>query len=220
MRPADTAIARAQWTLVLSRFRTHQVALIHEQRDLAQLQQLSTLGFLQASDKRPLAMDPQLGQALARLANHTTQTKPLVLLSLYRTRQSYRPREPHSNGLAVDISAFAGHTIDNHRPAEALAAAIAILRMLPPGRYRLGLPKPPNSDPKAFLPPPPRARNWPFFPAPVPLAGQIGPVSLVLPRTRGRRLEMDGPGVFRPAIARWAERIVRSACGGRRSPTS
>jgi hypothetical protein len=149
-------------------------------------------------------MDPHLGQALARLANHTSPSKPLVLLSLYRAHSPMRPREPHSIGLAADISAFGGHYIDNRRPSEALAGVLQILQTLPPGRYRLGLPKPPHSDPAAFFPPPERGRGWPFFPAPLPRVGQIGAASLVLPRMAGRVPETDERGRFRPEVVRWA----------------
>ncbi len=204
VKPEVLAEVRRQWSLLLSRFQSGQVRLVNEARDLVQLEQLSAQGFLPGSDSRPILMDRRLGQALARLANHTTASKPLVLLSLYRARSTTRPMEPHANGLAADISAFAGYAIDNQRPSQALAGVLAVLDTLPPGRYRLGLPKPPDSDPKAFFPPPVRVRTWPFFPAPVPSVGQIGTVSLVLPQTAGGTLAIDGEGRFRPAVLRWA----------------
>ena len=72
MLPADIAVARQQWALLLSRFRSGQVRLVNEQRDLVQLEQLPALRFLQGSDNRAIAIERRLGKALARLANHAT----------------------------------------------------------------------------------------------------------------------------------------------------
>jgi len=202
--PGEIARIRSQWSLLLARFRMGQVKLVNERRDLVQLEQLSAHGFLLASDKRVLSPALHLGQALARLANHTTKSKPLEILSIYRAPSASSPQEPHANGLAADISAFGGHIIHNRRPSEALAGVIAVVQTLPLGQYRLGLPKPPGTEPQAFLPPPDRPGNWPFLPAPIPRVGQIGALTLVLPHMVGAVPALDEHGRYRPEVMRWA----------------
>jgi len=202
--PDEIASARSQGALLLARCKTGQVKLINNDRDLPQIQQLSKQGYVESADHRQVPIAKTLRQALARLANRSSAAKPLVLMSLLRPTQSVESQEPHSKGLAADIAAFGGHTIDNRHPAEAVAGVISILQSLPPGQYRLGLPKPPDTDPEAFLPPPTRPARWPFFPAPVPAVGKLGLVTFVVPKMNGGRPVLDSRGRFVPDIIRWA----------------
>lgn len=209
MTAEDIAMARRQGQLLVGRYRSGQVVLLNTVRDLAELEQLANQGYLNGANHRPRALAPSLRQALARLANRTSRKKPLALLSLYRPFDPARPLEPHSNGLAADIAAFDGHTIDNRHPGEAVAGVMAILKALPPGQYRFGLPKPPDSDPEALLAPPERPRAWPFFPAPEPEVAQIGAATLVMPHFDGSKPATDSHGRFRPEVTCWAnERAI------------
>jgi L,D-transpeptidase ErfK/SrfK len=202
--PNELESARSQGALLLARYKTGHVKLINRDRDLPQIEQLARQGYVEGADHKQTSIAKTLRQALARLANRTSAGKPLVLMSLVRPARSAQSREPHSRGLAADIAAFGGHTIDNRHPAEAVAGVISVLQSLPPGQYRLGLPKPPDSDPEAFLPPPTRPGNWPFFPAPVPAVGKIGLVTFVVPKMNGDRPVLDSHGQFVPDILHWA----------------
>src|SRR5207245_507718 len=51
---------------------------------------------------------------------------------------------PHSLGLAADIGTYAGHRIRQDDPEGCVAMVLALLRDLPPGRYRMGVPKAPE----------------------------------------------------------------------------
>ena len=103
-------------------------------------------------DFDPCAVPPSplLLRLLTTLAGRSTSTHPLQILSLLRP--PYRmagyihvgPANPHSMGLAADIGAYGGHEIRQSDPQACVAATLALLRDLPPGRYRLGLPKAPE----------------------------------------------------------------------------
>ena len=92
----------------------------------------------------------ELFRMLVGLASRSTDQKPLEITSLLRppyktTRYAMQsPGNPHALGIAVDISAFGGHSIVTSDPEEAVQAVLALLKSLPPGRYRLGLPKAPE----------------------------------------------------------------------------
>jgi hypothetical protein len=99
----------------------------------------------------------ELFQMLNALATHSTAEKPLTIMSLLRppyktaryTMQSQT--NPHALGIAVDIAAFGGHRISTAEPEEEVQALLALLKSLPPGRYRIGLPKAP--EPSRLLDP-------------------------------------------------------------------
>ncbi len=103
-------------------------------------------------DFNPCALPPSplLLRLLTTLAGHSTPSHPLQILSLLRP--PYRmggyvhvgPANPHSMGLAVDIGAYGGYAIRQADPEACIHATLALLRDLPPGRYRLGLPKAPE----------------------------------------------------------------------------
>jgi hypothetical protein len=187
---------------LILRYHAHSLTLINPDRDLDQLRQLATQGFANRSDGKQLLFDPALLHTLDRLSAKSTATKPLALMSLYRPLSSERSNEPHGNGKAFDIAAYGGHIIDSHKAQEAVAGVIAVIQALEPGDYRMGLPKPPNTDPVALAPAPRRPKNWPFLPAPlaVTLPG-IG-LPLVLPEPQQNLKEFSSRGL-RPWVARW-----------------
>ncbi len=94
---------------------------------------------------------PDLMHLLTTLAAHSSPRKPLQLLSLlrppYRTGSYVHtgPRNPHALGLAADIGAYGGFAIRQENPEACVRAALALLRDLPPGHYRLGMPKAPET---------------------------------------------------------------------------
>ena len=93
---------------------------------------------------------PGLLRMLTTLAAHSAPARPLCVMSLLRP--PYRmggfvhvgPANPHSLGLAVDIAAYGGYSIRQSHPEQCVMATLALLRDLPPGRYRLGMPKAPE----------------------------------------------------------------------------
>lgn len=94
-----------------------------------------------------------LFQMLNALAANSTEDKPLSIASLlrppYRTARYWMqsPSNPHALGIAVDIAAFGGHAITTQDPEEEVQAFLSLLKALPPGRYRMGLPKAPDIRP-------------------------------------------------------------------------
>ena len=90
---------------------------------------------------------PGLLRMLTTLAAHSTPSRPLEIMSLLRPPYRFGgfvhvgPANPHSMGLGVDIAAYGGHAIRQAEPETCVAAVLALLRDLPPGRYRLGMPK-------------------------------------------------------------------------------
>ena len=103
-------------------------------------------------DFDPCIMPPAPGllRMLTTLAAHSTPSRPLEIMSLLRPPYRFGgfvhvgPANPHSMGLGVDIAAYGGHTIRQSEPETCVAAVLALLRDLPPGRYRLGMPKAPE----------------------------------------------------------------------------
>lgn len=89
-------------------------------------------------------------QLLLTLARRSTPRRPLELLSFLRPPYrmgAYRhvgPRNPHSLGMAVDIAAYGGYKIRTDSPESCVQATLAILRDLPRGTYRMGVPKAPE----------------------------------------------------------------------------
>jgi len=94
---------------------------------------------------------PNLLRMLTALTANATPAHPLELMSLlrppYQTArfQHAGPRNPHSLGLAADIAAYDGYRIRQDRPEDCVRMALALLRDLPPGRYRFGMPKAPET---------------------------------------------------------------------------
>jgi len=114
----------------------------------------SVVAALPAKSSAPrLATEPppEFFQMLNALGASSSEEKPFSITSLLRppyktaryTMQS--PTNPHALGIAVDIAAFGGHTILTTDPEEETQALLALLRSLPPGRYRMGLPKAPET---------------------------------------------------------------------------
>lgn len=198
-----TMPARRQGTRLMTGYRRGSLRLLRPERELPQLQQVANQGYYLGPEDRVVQFAPELLSALNQLLLHSTPLKPLVILSLYRPSATDRMHEPHGNGLAVDIAAFAGHTIDSHKPQEAVAGVESILRALSPGRYRMGLPKPPDTDPAGLMPPPDRPQYWPFFPAPVPDVTQFGSVTLVTPHLTNEKLSFGQNGEIRSEVLRW-----------------
>ena len=108
------------------------------------------------AEKTPVAPlppppDPHLMETLAALAAHSAPSRPLEILSLFRPpyRTAYwrhgGPGTLHSHGMAVDIGAYGGHSITQSDPEGCVLMTLALLRDLPPGSYRLGLPKAPDA---------------------------------------------------------------------------
>jgi hypothetical protein len=93
---------------------------------------------------------PGLLRLLTTLSAHSTPSRPLEIMSLLRPPYRFGgfvhvgPANPHSMGLGVDIAAYGGHAIRQSEPETCVAAVLALLRDLPPGRYRLGMPKAPE----------------------------------------------------------------------------
>jgi hypothetical protein len=89
-------------------------------------------------------------RALVALAKRSTPGHPVEIMTLlrppYRTADHPfgSPTNVHSRGMAADIAAYAGHRIDSRTPEESVRMLLAMLRDLPPGRYRLGVPKAPE----------------------------------------------------------------------------
>ena len=147
-------------------------------------------------DFNPCALPPSplLLRLLTTLAGHSTPAHPLQILSLLRP--PYRmggyvhvgPANPHSMGLAVDIGAYGGHAIRQSDPEACIHATLALLRDLPPGRYRLGLPKAPEG-------------GWDMPPALVALLNR--PASTPIPGasipTRDKSAPLAGKSVTQPA---------------------
>jgi hypothetical protein len=86
-------------------------------------------------------------QVIEQLANATEGRRQTVggksdtlgIVSFVRAGQGM-----HGSGLAFDISAYGGHQFNESNPAEARAAAAAVLKDLPAGYYGFGLPRLPT----------------------------------------------------------------------------
>lgn len=194
---------------LLKRVHSGVITLINSERDGAQIRSLAERGCLCTVENKPIAISLALLHVLDRLSAHASPKKPLAILSLYRSLGSKSSHEPHGNGLAVDIAAYGGHAIHSRNPQVTVAGVLSVIQALAPGDYRLGLPKPPQTDPVAFLPPPKRPTQWPFFPAPLPVAAPLPGVSLpglrfVLPDGSTNGTILASRGGVRPLVTRWA----------------
>ena len=97
---------------------------------------------------------PSVGllQMLSALSSRSSQEKPLELMSLLRPpyRTSRFPhagqRNPHSMGMAADIASYRGLRFRQSRPQDCVQATVLILNDLPKGRYRIGMPKAPETS--------------------------------------------------------------------------
>ena len=167
--------------------------LVNGERDRSQLARL-------AGDDPAAVLSLPLIRVLAALAQNSSREAPLKVISLFRPLTTGRSNEPHGNGLAVDITAFAGNEINGARPEDCEKAVLALIDSLPPGAYRLGLPMPPFSAPIPLLPPPDRRPDWPFFPP--PLAEVESQLEIVLPKL-GKTDSLKSSRL-RPTILRWA----------------
>ena len=202
--PANN-VAKQIGERLLARYRQRRIVLLNPERDTLQLNQLAQQGYYHTPEGADLTYALPLLSALDRLSERTTPEHPLILMGLYRPLGPERPNEPHGRGMAADIAGFWGHKIDAHNPAEAVAGVLAVLAVLPPGAYRLGLPKAPNSDPVALAPPPARPKAWPFFPAPLPGVMDICEcgIEVVTPHMEKGKLTTDSKGQIRPKVLRW-----------------
>jgi hypothetical protein len=164
-------------------------------RDLSVLRDIAA----HDSDPPPLPTLPLLA-ALDYLARKSSRHTPMVISSLVRPLRQARKNEPHGNGQAVDILAFAGYEIRSSNPSDCEQAALALILALEPGAYRLGLPMPAGSEPIPFLDMPDRRYDWPFFPPPLPetLDG------IVLPKYSASG--STPPSLLRAVILDWADR--------------
>lgn len=201
---------------LLARKQTGALQLVRTDREPIQLHQLAAQGFVNDPNGAPVVLAPALLRTLDCLSARATRAKPLALLSLYRPLSPARNREPHGRGQAIDLWAFGGYRFDARRPAECERALVAVLQALGPRPYRLGLPKPPGTDPRAFFPPPSRRTpaRWPFFPAPLPelmklpgpsILGNGPPLRVVAPHkdAHGKFVWDRRRKRFRPAVRRW-----------------
>lgn len=195
--------ARQIGSRLLVRFQRRSLVLVRGDREPAQIRQLAARGCVMAPDGFPVALTLPLLRTLDRLSRYATPGKPLALLSLYRPLSPTRPREPHGNGQAIDIWAYGGYTIHSRNPSPCVEGVLRVIKALGPGAYRLGVPKPPGSDPRALLPPPPRPRSWPFFPAPEPVVIDLLGLKFVAPRRENGQLTRNRRGQIRPLVSRW-----------------
>src|SRR5688500_1431837 len=171
-----------------------RLVFVNQSRDRKQLDQLAGLD---AGSSPPLTLE--LLRTLDTLAQKSTPEKPVQVMSIFRPLSPGRPTEPHGNGQAVDIAAFAGFEIRSATPWDCEEAVLAVIDALGEGAYRLGLPMPPGCEPVALLSPPDRRPDWPFFPP--PLSEVHEELGIVMPR-----LAEDGsfPSKLTPIILRWA----------------
>ena len=90
--------------------------------------------------------------------------------------------------MAADIGAYGGYRITQSNPESCVQMTLALLRDLPPGKYRLGLPKAPETPliaGRAFLPPPLYALAYP--------KSAESDVRAALPSRRGRAKRGQAP---------------------------
>jgi hypothetical protein len=197
---SEAAQIRQAAARLLARYRAGSVVFPNGEREVAQMRQLMKLGYCCPEQNVNFVPRISLVRILEALASKATPGAPLSVLSLYRKPRSEKSREPHSRGLAADFMAYGGHTIHSRNASEALRGVIAVIENLPPGRYGLGLPKPPNTDPAPGMPAPFRPAKWPFFPAPIPAV--ILPYNIVLPKAEGAKLVSGRLGP-KPWVLRW-----------------
>lgn len=200
---AHQAEARKIGGRLLHLYRARALTLINDERDKKQLKQLEALGYGIGADGKPVVFSLALLRTLDGLAARATRGKPLALLSLYRPLSPNSPNEPHGRGIAFDVAAYGGYRIDSRNPRACVRGVLAVVGALRPGAYRLGLPKPPGTDPRALLPPSRRPRAWPFFPAPVPRVIDLLGFRFVAPRVNNGQVTLTRRGAVRPWVLRW-----------------
>ncbi len=201
--------ARTIGTRLLTRLQMGVITLVNHDRDLMQFKAMAGAGCLCDEGGKSIAISMDLIRTLDRLSARATKQQPLSVLSLYRAKHDSRSREPHGDGLAVDIAAYGGHRIYSGTPREAVAGVLAIISALGPGKYRFGFPKPPATDPVALAPAPIRPQAWPFFPAPLPVAlpvwtAGLPSIAVVLPVPDSRGFTLSSRVGIRPWVKRWA----------------
>jgi hypothetical protein len=190
---------------LVQRAHSGALLLVNPERDGLQLRQIAQIGACLDKNGQPVTIAPALLKMLDRLSARSTPKKPLRLMSLYRQPTTKVSQEPHANGMAADIAEFGGHVIDSRNLKACVPGVIAILQALGPGEYRIGLPKPPNTDPHPYAWPPRRPPTWPFFPAPLPVTTRRFGIPLVLPAPNKKAADHSSAGAVRdkPLIARW-----------------
>jgi hypothetical protein len=187
---------------LLQRLKAGSLKLTNPTREGVQLRQIARNGAVTGHDGRAVPISIQVLRTLDRLSARSTREKPLELMSLYRSPRSRGSGSAHGSGMALDVAAFGGYRIESRSPEKCVNGVVAVIAALGPGDYRVGLPKPPRTDPIPFLPPPGRPGNWAFFPAPLPYTVQLIGWTLVLPQPPAvRPPRPDRP--LRPWVARW-----------------
>jgi len=207
--PAANVEARRTGARLIMLYQRGVLRLINDDRDKRYLKQLAAVGYYISPDRtRTCAPAPALLRTFIALGTRATRAKPLVVLSLYRPPTALSPSSAHGRGEALDIAGYGGYDIDSYRPEECVRGVLSVLKALPAGRaYRLGLPKPPNTDPQGLLPPPRRPRSWPFFPAPLPRVTVLfGRFPVVVPRRGPDDMFVFDKrrGYLSPEVRRWA----------------
>lgn len=192
---------------LIERYRKGKLRLVNDARDKAQIKQIAYRGYITGKGGKPVFLSLALLRTLDHLSLYASPQKPMALLSLYRPPTALRSRSAHGRGAAVDLWAYGGYTINSRDPKECTDGVLAVIKALPPMRqYRLGLPRPPNTDPQGLRPPPRRPKTWPFFPAPLPrIITLFGSIRVVMPRrdAKGHLLLDRRRGYLQPEIIRW-----------------
>lgn len=193
------------------------------------------IGFSEAEPSQ-IATKPsrRLLEMLNLLATKSSPQRPFVVISLlrppYRTAGFLHagPMNPHSNGLACDIHSYGGYSFAARDIEDSVQGFLAVLRDLPQGRYRMGVPKAPvfsfvvgktlyeservaldvdgaggggvleSMAAGAFFGF--YGAVWPFFPPEEPLVQE----GLVQPKTHNEVPVLDAEGKPVPQIARFA----------------
>ena len=195
--------ARQIGARLLSHKKAGRLRLLNPEREGPQLHQIAGGGFVRSADGTPKPVSLAVLRTLEGLTKRSKPAKPLVLMSLYRSAGRGGTGSLHGRGMALDIAAYAGHRIHSRNPAECERGVLAVIKALGPRAYRLGVPKPPGTDPLALLPPPKPPVKWAFFPAPRPLEMRLLGTRVVAPRVEEGVLVRDKRGVLKPEVLRW-----------------
>ena len=195
--------ARKTAAQLLLRVERGSMKLTNPHREGMQLRELARQGIITGQNEKPVRIALPLLRTLDRLSAQSSRSKPLELMSLYRSPRSRSSGSAHASGQAVDIASFGGYRIDSREPEKCVKGTVALLAALGPGQYRLGLPKPPRTDPQPLMPAPLAPRKWPFFPAPIPFTAPLLAWRVVLPEPPAVRTPKPGRPL-RPWVARWA----------------
>jgi hypothetical protein len=201
LTPLEIEEAKQIAQRLLVRYRQRAILFVNNTRDLREIQQVAEIGYCALQNEPPTAIALPLLRTLDKLSSRSTARKPLSILSLYRPRGSGYAVGLHTVGMAVDIAAYQGHTIDMGNPHEAVEGVLAIVKALDPRPYRLGLPRANVPQPRAFYPPPPRPKEAVFFPAPLPFVVPF--LNIVPPRLENGRLVKTRHGEIRPLVLAW-----------------